>query len=224
MAGVGYISDAVEIIKASWSHFQHDGAAACIFSGRSPLPPAVSANDICGGWTELVKVCRSKIIVHRPAESEEDSAPYSISDTENCHYYNGGFDDPNACEGDWEEDNESDIKQDNGIEAQETPEHWLVSAALNVSRLILLTWRSIKQAETGLLTVTAIETRTNTGNKKIKDRMGQYVSTWFYMLLDQEFHWEEYYGMILTSRMWMFVHTQFYSWWNESFHKLYQFL
>jgi len=49
MTAVRYISDMEEIIKASWSLFQHDGAAAFKLSGRSPLPPALSAKDIPGG-------------------------------------------------------------------------------------------------------------------------------------------------------------------------------
>jgi len=41
MTAVGYISDTEEIDKASWSLFQHDGAAAFKLSERSPLPPAL---------------------------------------------------------------------------------------------------------------------------------------------------------------------------------------
>jgi len=43
MTAVQYISDIEEIIKASWSIFTHDGAAACSFSEESPVPPALSA-------------------------------------------------------------------------------------------------------------------------------------------------------------------------------------
>jgi hypothetical protein len=49
MTTIGHSSDMEEIIKESWSLFQHDGAAAFILSQRSPLPPALSANDISGG-------------------------------------------------------------------------------------------------------------------------------------------------------------------------------
>jgi hypothetical protein len=49
MTAVGYISDTEEIVKASWSLFQHDGAAAFKLSGRLPLPPALSAKDLPGG-------------------------------------------------------------------------------------------------------------------------------------------------------------------------------
>jgi len=43
MTTVGYILDTEESVKASWSIFQHDGAAAFELSERSPLPPALSA-------------------------------------------------------------------------------------------------------------------------------------------------------------------------------------
>jgi len=36
MTAVGYISDREEIVQASWSLFQHDGAAMFILSERSP--------------------------------------------------------------------------------------------------------------------------------------------------------------------------------------------
>jgi len=49
MTAVGYISDTEEIVKSSWSLFQHDGAAAFKLSERSPLPPALSAKDLPGG-------------------------------------------------------------------------------------------------------------------------------------------------------------------------------
>jgi len=56
MTAVGYISDTEEIVKASWSLFQHDGAAAFKLSERSPLPPALSANDLPGGRTQILNV------------------------------------------------------------------------------------------------------------------------------------------------------------------------
>jgi hypothetical protein len=39
MAAVGYISDTNEMVKAYWSLFQHNGAAALKLSETSPLPP-----------------------------------------------------------------------------------------------------------------------------------------------------------------------------------------
>jgi len=56
MTAVGYISDMEEIVKASWSLFQHDGAAPFKLSERSPLPPALSAKDLPGGRTQILNV------------------------------------------------------------------------------------------------------------------------------------------------------------------------
>ena len=53
MTTVGYISDTEGIVQASWSLFQHDGEAAIKLTERSPLPPALSANDLPGGGTEI---------------------------------------------------------------------------------------------------------------------------------------------------------------------------
>jgi len=49
MTAVGYILDTEEIVKASWSLFQHDGVAAFKLSEISPLPPPRSATDLLGG-------------------------------------------------------------------------------------------------------------------------------------------------------------------------------
>jgi len=57
MTTVEYISDTEEIVKAFWSLFQHDGAAAIKLSERSPLPPALSAKDLPGGRTQIFNVC-----------------------------------------------------------------------------------------------------------------------------------------------------------------------
>jgi len=54
MTAVGYILDTEEIVKASWSLFQHDGAAAFKLSETSPLPPALSAKDLPGGRTHML--------------------------------------------------------------------------------------------------------------------------------------------------------------------------
>jgi len=58
MTDVGYISDTEEIVKASWSLFQHYGAAAFKLSERSPLPPPLSAKDRPGGQTQVLNVRR----------------------------------------------------------------------------------------------------------------------------------------------------------------------
>jgi hypothetical protein len=49
ITAVGYISDPEELVKSSWSLFQHDGAAVFKLSERSPWPPAVPAKDLPGG-------------------------------------------------------------------------------------------------------------------------------------------------------------------------------
>jgi hypothetical protein len=56
MTAVGYISDTAEIVKAFWSNFQHDGAAAFKLSEISPVPPALCAKDLPGGRTQVLNV------------------------------------------------------------------------------------------------------------------------------------------------------------------------
>jgi len=45
----------------------------------------------------------------------------------------------------------------------------------------------------------------------------------FFMLFDQEFHLDKYYGRILSSRMWILVKKQNDSGHNEVFGKIYKF-
>jgi hypothetical protein len=70
MTMVGYISDMEEIVKASWSLFQPDGAAAFKLSERSPLPSALSAMDFPGGQTGILNVCRIRRINRYPVEGD----------------------------------------------------------------------------------------------------------------------------------------------------------
>jgi len=105
-------------------------------------------------------------IDHHPAENVEDGTPQSISDTEYSLDWNGDLDDPNEGEDDCEADYQCYEELGNAIKVSECPEHWVVSAAPNVPRLIPPTWRSIKHAEHGLMTVDAMETRQYKGNKK----------------------------------------------------------
>jgi hypothetical protein len=56
MTAVGYISHTEQMVKASWSLFQHDGAAAFKLLEKSPLPPAFSAEDLPGGRTQILNV------------------------------------------------------------------------------------------------------------------------------------------------------------------------
>ena len=167
ITAVGYISDTEEIVKASWSLVQHDGAAASKLSERSPLPPALSAKDLLGGQTQILNVCRICRINCHSVESDEDSAPESVSDTKDWLNRNGDFDDPNDNKDNCTADVESDIDQGDGIEDLESREQWNMSAMPQVPRLIWPTWKSKRQVEKVFVTVNAIETRRNKGMKKM---------------------------------------------------------
>jgi len=165
MTAVGYISDTEVIVKASWSLFQHDGAAAFKLSERSPLPPALSAKDLTGGRTQILNVRRIRSNRH-PVESDDDSAPETISDTDDWLNWNGDLDNPNDSEDDCAADDESDIEHNNGIEDAECPEQQDVSAPPNVPGLVRPTRKSKRHAEKALVMVNAVETRRNKGGKK----------------------------------------------------------
>jgi len=95
MTARGYISDTEEIVKASWSLFQHDGAAAFKLSERSPLPPPLSATDLPGGRTQALNVRRIRKINRHPVESDEDSASLSNgSRFEHGGYYRSSWQQP----------------------------------------------------------------------------------------------------------------------------------
>jgi hypothetical protein len=145
MTAVGYISDTEEIIKASWSLFQHDGAAAFQLSERSPLPPALSAKDYPGGRTQILNVRRIRRIHRHPVESDEHSSHESLLDTEDCLNWNGDLDNPNDSEEYCAAAEKSDIEHNNGSEDPECPEEQDVIAAPNVPRLV----RPIRNSETG---------------------------------------------------------------------------
>jgi len=166
MTAVGYISDTEEIVKSFWSLFQLDGAASFKLSARSPLPPALSAKDLPGGQTQILNVRRIRRINRHPVESDEDSAPESISDTEDWLNWNGDLDNPNDSEEDCAADDDSNLEHNNCIEDPECPEQQDVSAAPNVPGLVRPTRKSKRQAENVLMTVNAAETRRNTGGKK----------------------------------------------------------
>jgi len=166
MTAMGAISDTEEIVNASWSLCQHDGAAAFKLSERSPLQTPLSAMDLPGGRTHILQVRQIRGINRHPVESDEDSAPESISDTDGWLNWNGDMDNPTDSEEDCAADDESNIEQNNGIEDPECPEQQDVSAAPNVPGLVRPTWKSMRQAEQLLVTVNAAETRRNTGGKK----------------------------------------------------------
>jgi len=130
------------------------------------MPPDLSAKDLPGGRTQVLNVRRIKRIDRHPAESDEDSSPESISDTENWLDWTGYLDNPHDSEDDWEADNESDMELDNCSEVSETLEVRNVSAAPNVPGLIRPIRQSNKKVENALLTVNIMETRRNKGIKK----------------------------------------------------------
>ena len=169
MTAVGLISDTEEIVNISWSLFHRDGVAAFKLSERSPLPPASSAKDLPGGRTQILNVPWIRGIDHHPVETDEDSAPESISDTENWLNGNGYLDTPNDNEDDCAADVESGIECYNGIQDLDSPEQQDVSAAPNVPALIRPTQKSKRQAEKLLVMVNTLEMRRNKGMKKKLD-------------------------------------------------------
>jgi hypothetical protein len=142
MTAVGYISDPQDIVKASWSLFQHDGVAAFKLSERSPLPPTLSAKELPGGRTQILNVRRIRRMNRQPVESDEDSAPENISYTEDWLHWNGDLDNPNDSEEDCAAHNQSDIEHNNCIQAPQCPEQQDVSAAPNVPGLAWPTRKS----------------------------------------------------------------------------------
>jgi len=178
ITAVEYISDTGEIVKASWSNFHHDGVAAFKLSEKLPVPPPLSAKDLPGGRTQVLNVRRLKRIDCQPADSDEDSSPESISDTENWLNYLGN---PINSEDHWEADNESDMELHNSSECSATPQHQNVSAAPNVAALIRPIRRSKKNVEKTLITVNIMETRMNMGIKKKLNRMCQCIISKFIM-------------------------------------------
>jgi len=85
MTAIGGISNTEKIVKASWSNFHHDGVAEFKLSDKSPGPPALSAKDLPGERAPVLNVHPIKRINCHPADSDEDSSPECISDTENWH-------------------------------------------------------------------------------------------------------------------------------------------
>jgi len=111
MTNVGYVSDPEEIVKASWSVFQHHGAAAFKLSERSHLAPPVFAKDLTGGQTQIMKVPRIQRINRNLVESDENSGAASISNNEDRLTSGGDLDNPNVSEDHCAADGESDIEQ-----------------------------------------------------------------------------------------------------------------
>jgi len=84
----------------------------------------------------MLNVRRIRRIKRHPVQSDEESAPERISDTEDWHNWNRDMDNPNDSEDDCAEDIESDIEQDNSIEDPECPEQQDVIGEPNVPGLI----------------------------------------------------------------------------------------
>jgi len=123
------------------------------------------AKDLPGERTQVLNVRRILTINRHPVESDEVSAAESISDTEDLLHWIGDLDDPNDSDNDCAADIESDIEQDKSIEDPECPEQRDVRTAPNVLALNRSTRKSKGQAGKVLMTVNAIETRSNNGVK-----------------------------------------------------------
>jgi hypothetical protein len=81
-------------------------------------------------------------MIRYAVESDEDSAPHNISDTEDWLNRNGDQDNLNNTKDDCVLDIESGIEQGIGIADLECPEQKDVSTAPNVSGLIQPIWNS----------------------------------------------------------------------------------
>jgi len=121
----------------------------------------LSAKDLPGGRTQILIVRRIRRINRHPVESDDDSAPESISDTDDWLNWNGDQDNPNYSEEDCAVNDESDIEHNNGIQDPECPEQKDVSAVPNVPGLVRPTRKSKRQAEKVVVTVNAVETHRN---------------------------------------------------------------
>jgi len=140
--------------------------AAFKFSETSPLPSALSANDLPGGGTKVLNVRRTNRIHHQLANSDVDSALECISDPKDQLCWNGDLDDPIESKEEWEADDKTNAELIGPIEVPEYPEQRDVSAGQDVPGSIRPT-RSIKQpADNVLMMVNEMGTRRNQGTRK----------------------------------------------------------
>jgi len=116
MTAVGHISDTKEIVKASWSLFQHNGAAAFKLATRSPLPLPLSAKHLSGGRSQMLNLHQIQRINRHPVKSDEVSTAEGISGAEYWLNCNADFGNSNDSEDDCAADVESDMEQDSIIE------------------------------------------------------------------------------------------------------------
>ena len=132
----------------------------------SPAPSHLSLS--CPQFYHHLKtmnVCQIRRIKLHPVESDEDTVPESISNTEDSLNWNEDLNNPNDCEDNCMANDESDIKQEYSIEDPQCPEQQDVSAAPNDSRLIYPTQKSKTHTDQQLVTLNAIEMRMNKGVK-----------------------------------------------------------
>jgi len=122
ITAVGYSIATEEIVRASLSLIQPDGAAIFTLLERSSLPPAWSTKDLPEAPTQILNVCWIRRIDLQPVLSDEDSIPESISDMDNGLVWNSNLDNPTDSEDDYKADIESHIEPENGIEDPGTPE------------------------------------------------------------------------------------------------------
>ena len=106
-------------------------------------------------------------------QSDEDSAPERIFDTDHWPNWNGDIHNPNDSEENCTADDESDVEHNNDIEDPECAEQQDESASPNVPRLVLPIRKSNRKAEKVSVTANALETRRNNGGKKKLGRMRQ---------------------------------------------------
>jgi len=125
---VRYITGTQEIIKATWSRFEHDGVAALKSLVSSPLPPALSAKNLPAEQTKVFNVRWVNWIDHHSSESDEVRAAEGISNTNNWLKGQCDLDNPNKWQDDCKANDGSDIELGNGIKESECPEHRTVSA------------------------------------------------------------------------------------------------
>lgn len=166
MTAVRYIWNAKDIVKASWSLFQHTCAASLKLSDRSHRVPALSAKNLPWRWTEIWNVNEIRKINRHPAGSGEDTSPERISDTEDWLNSNGDIDNPNVSEADYTAHIESDIEHNHGMKVPESLEQRDASAKPQVPWLIWPTLKSKRHAERVLVAVNTIEMRRN---KRVKN-------------------------------------------------------
>jgi len=100
-------------------------------------------------------------------ESDQDSAPESIPDTETRLGWNGTFKNPNDSEDYCMADDTSNIELASGIENREVREQQNVSAATTDLEFIWPPWRSTKTAHQMMMTVNTIIRKWTQGNAKM---------------------------------------------------------